>query len=180
MLRWLTAHGFELGNHTRDHVALDTLDDEGVQQQLVLGADVIQRAVPGYRIRSVALPLGAMPRRARLASRGSWNGRRYGPYAVLLVGANPAASPYSRDFTPAAIPRIRTSHADWDGSTDYAAGYWLRELREPGRRFVSDANTRPGQLPARRARPPTAPVRCTRPRLLNRPLRAPSAKEDAP
>ena len=106
----------------------------------MLGADVIQRAVPGYNIRSVALPLGAMPRRARLASRGSWNGRRYGPYAVLLVGADPAASPYSRDFTPAAIPRIRTSHADWDGSTDYAAGYWLRQLREPGRRFVSDGN----------------------------------------
>src|SRR5581483_5556070 len=36
-LRWLVEHGFELGNHTRDHVALNTIGADAVQRQLVLG-----------------------------------------------------------------------------------------------------------------------------------------------
>ncbi|MGE5690873.1 MAG: putative glycoside hydrolase [Pseudomonadota bacterium] len=140
-MRWLADHGFELGNHTRDHVALRTLDDAQVQRQLALGARVIEDVVPGYRIATMALPLGSLPRRAGLAVRGTWRGRPYGPYGVLLVGANPAPSPYSRTFDAGAIPRIRTSHAGWAGAADYAFAYWMRELaRHPERRFVSDGD----------------------------------------
>ena len=141
LLRWLVDHGFELGNHTKDHIPLHELSDREVQRQLVEGARVIERAVPGYRIRSFALPLGMSPRNAKLAERGSFGGRSYGPYGVALIGAHPAPSPFSRAFEPDAIPRIRTSHADWNGEADFALSYWLRELdRQPALRFVSDGD----------------------------------------
>jgi peptidoglycan/xylan/chitin deacetylase (PgdA/CDA1 family) len=140
-LRWLTRNGFEIGNHTRDHVPLATLSDEEVQEQLATGAELIQRILPGYRIRTLALPLGSPPATAHLAVRGSWNGQSYGPYGVLLVGAGPAPSPYSKAFDPAAIPRIRTSQAGWKGEPDFAFSYWMRELeRNPRTRYVSDGD----------------------------------------
>ena len=72
---------------------------------------------------------------------GSWKGERYGPYGVLLVGANPAPSPFSRSFDRASIPRIRTSHAGWNGERDFAFSYWMRELEQnPQARFVSDGD----------------------------------------
>ena len=140
-VRWLAENGFELGNHSHDHTPLRTLSDTDVQRQLVAGAQVILDAVPGYRIRTLALPLGSMPTRPALAVRGRSGGRSYGPYAVFLVGANPAPSPYAKAFDPAAIPRIRSSHKPWSTAEEYTFAYWMRELeRNPEERFVSDGD----------------------------------------
>ena len=140
-LRWLTANGFEIGNHTHDHIPLRTLSGADVQKQLATGAEAIQGVLPRYEITSMSLPLGALPHDEELAVEGSWQGKRYGPYAVLLVGANPAPSPYSREFDSTAIPRIRTSHAGWNGEADFAFSYWMKELeRNPSDRYVSDGD----------------------------------------
>ncbi|MEO5633896.1 putative glycoside hydrolase [Gaiella sp.] len=149
LIRWLTANGFELGNHTRDHLPLRTLDNESVQRQLVLGAAVITDALPGYRIRSMALPLGSMPKRERLAVGGSWQKHRYGPYGVLLVGANPAPSPFGSSFDRAAIPRIRSSHLPFSVEDELGFSYWLADLdRNPASRYVSDGDARTITAPA--------------------------------
>jgi len=148
-LRWLTSNGFEVGNHTRNHIPLRTLSDEQVRMQLATGAEVIERILPGYRIRTLALPLGSLPANAGLAVKGSWNGRSYGPYGVMLVGAGPSPSPYSKAFDPAAIPRIRTSHAGWRGESDFAFAFWMRELeRNPSTRYISDGNPAKVTIPA--------------------------------
>jgi peptidoglycan/xylan/chitin deacetylase (PgdA/CDA1 family) len=140
-LQWLTANGFEIGNHTHTHIPLRTLSDEEVQKELWTGENLIRKILPGYDVTSLALPLGSMPKNEELAVRGSWQGRPYGPYGVLLVGANPAPSPYSKTFNPGQIPRIRTSHADWHGEPDFSFGYWRAELeRNPGSRYVSDGD----------------------------------------
>jgi hypothetical protein len=141
-LRWLTARGFEIGNHTHSHVPLRTLTDDEVRKQLWRGEDLIRKILPGYEVTSVALPLGSMPRRAGLAVQGSWQQKRYGPYGVMLVGANPAHSPYAKSFDRGAIPRIRTSHGGWQGEVDFAFSYWMKELeRNPESRYVSDGDS---------------------------------------
>src|SRR5215203_509141 len=49
--------------------------------------------------------------------------------------------PYSRSFERGAIPRIRTSHAGWNGERDFAFSYWMHELEQnPTARFVSDGD----------------------------------------
>ncbi len=141
MLRWLVAHGFELGDHTHDHIPLNTLDDRSVQREVVEGARVITRAVPGYRIRTLSLPLGALPRTRSLAVRGRWHGQRYRFAAAFLAGAEPAPSPFSRTFDRKAVPRIRTSHLPWNGARDFCAEFWLHELKQnPAARYVSDGD----------------------------------------
>jgi peptidoglycan/xylan/chitin deacetylase (PgdA/CDA1 family) len=141
MLRWLVAHGFELGDHTYDHIPLNTLDDNAVQRELIQGARVITDAVPGYRITTMALPLGALPHSRRLALRGSWHGHTYRFAVAFLAGAEPAPSPFSTKFDVNAVPRIRTSHLPWSGARDFTAAFWLHELkRHPELRYVSDGD----------------------------------------
>jgi peptidoglycan/xylan/chitin deacetylase (PgdA/CDA1 family) len=141
MLRWLVAHGFELGNHTYDHLPLRTLSPTGVQKELVEGKRLIAGAVPGYDPKTMALPLGSLPKRESLARLGSWHGQTYRNDGVFLVGANPAPSPYSTAWNPTEIPRIRSSHLPYDGAADFTWAYWARYLRaHESDRYVSDGD----------------------------------------
>ena len=142
MLQWLVDHGFELGNHTKDHVPFNELaGPTEVQKELVLGNEVIEGAVPGYRVQTMALPLGVLPKPASLARRGRWNGSTYNFNGVMLIGAGPAPSPFGKSFDRAGIPRIRSGHLPWTGEADFGAWYWLRELKQnPERRYVSDGD----------------------------------------
>ena len=147
-LPWLHENGFEIGNHTHSHVPLRTLPDEEVRRQLWTGEALIRELLPDYQVTSMSLPLGSLPRNPKLAVAGTWQGQRYGPYGVLLVGANPAPSPYSKRFDSEGIPRIRTSHAGWDGEPDFSFWYWMKELeRSPASRFVSDGDPRTLTVP---------------------------------
>jgi len=139
-LRWLVEHGFELGNHTKDHIPLNMLDPEGVQRQLALGDRVLSDLLPGYRPQTMALPLGALPHPASLAVRGTWGGRSYRFAGVFLAGAEATPSPFSTKWDPAAIPRIRTNPR-WNGTRDFTAGMWLDILeRNPKLRYISDGD----------------------------------------
>ena len=150
MLRWLAAHGFEIGNHTKDHIPFQLLNPTQIQRQLVLGGRVITSAIPEAEVVTMALPLGVMPKPAVLARRGRWGGESYSFRGVFLVGANPAPSPFSRKFDPWAIPRIRTStHA---GVVDFGSTFWLDYLaKNPAERYVSDGDPAHVSFPRARA-----------------------------
>jgi peptidoglycan/xylan/chitin deacetylase (PgdA/CDA1 family) len=139
LLASLARLGFDLGDHTYDHANLGGLDETGVQKEVVLGARLIHAAVPGAKIETLALPYGVYPVPHTLALRGSWDGERYQYSGVFEVGAGPAPSPYSIDFDPLAVPRIRA--APWRGAEDLGSGYWLRYLDEHrDQRFISDGD----------------------------------------
>jgi hypothetical protein len=143
-LRWLVERGFELGNHTRDHIPLNTIDATRVQRQLVLGEHVLSDRVAGYEAKTMALPLGTLPRKRSLAVNGSWRGESYHFAGVFLAGAEPSPSPYSKKFDAGAIPRIRPN-PNWNGSRDFTGGMWLDLLeRNPSMRYVSDGD--PGKI----------------------------------
>jgi hypothetical protein len=140
MLRWLNAHGFEVANHTKDHLPLNTLDPTQAQRQLALGQKIITDAIPGDRVVDMALPLGEWPKPKALAWRGSWHGIDYRIKGVFEVGAEPSKSPFARDFNAHAIPRIRTTPPGV-GDQQFGSSWWLDILKhEPGRRYVSDGD----------------------------------------
>ena len=149
MLRYLAENGFELGNHTHDHIPFTDMPRERVQRALVLGKQLIVRAVPGTPVRTLALPLGVMPEPASVARRGSWGGDSYSHAGVFLVGAEPAPSPFSKLFRPGAIPRIRTAP---EATAEYGSAFWLDFLRKhPERRYVSDGDPDRISFPASRS-----------------------------
>jgi peptidoglycan/xylan/chitin deacetylase (PgdA/CDA1 family) len=143
-LAWLHEHGFEVGNHTYSHANLSELGDAEVQREISAGDQAIVRALPGYRVSSLALPFGAAPSRSELARRGTSQGSEYGYDCVLLVGSEPSPSPYSVDFDPLNVPRIRSQEAVGEDS-DFGSAAWLGKLAaQPDLRYTSDGD--PGRI----------------------------------
>jgi peptidoglycan/xylan/chitin deacetylase (PgdA/CDA1 family) len=132
-LQYLASRGFEIGNHTLWHANLGKYDEKTVRVQIAEAQQWVQRHVPDYRIRSLALPHGVYPKNVQWAIEGSAKGTSYHNDAILMVAGGAAPSPFARAFDPVHLPRIQAVQRDLD--------YWLTYFeRNPGDRFVSDGD----------------------------------------
>jgi peptidoglycan/xylan/chitin deacetylase (PgdA/CDA1 family) len=133
-VRFLAQQGFELCNHTLWHAKLSRYPDGFVQEQIARGQMAIDSAVPGYKVRTLALPLGLWPRNRSLAWQGSWrdarSGReiRYSYDGILEVAGTAAPSPRSEKFNPRSLPRVQV--------IGNAIERTLDGLEKSGQRFV--------------------------------------------
>ena len=78
-LRWLVEHGYELGNHTLWHANLGKYDETVVRTQLADAQTWVQKYVPGYQFRALALPHGVYPREVELGHVGQREGHELPP-----------------------------------------------------------------------------------------------------
>ena len=102
-----------------------------VRQQLATAQEWIQRDVPGYRIRTLALPMGAYPQDLRWAIEGAEGQIAYRHDAVLMVAGGAAPSPHARAFDPYHLPRIQALERE--------LAQWLGYFeRNPQERYVSE------------------------------------------
>lgn len=132
-LELLTAWGFEIGNHTYGHENLAKLSVQDAVKTLAGHVRATQNYLPLYNVNTLALPYGAMPKDDSHLRSGSWEGVEYQHEAILLVGANPARSPFDRQFNPLRLPRVRA-----DGTELYR---WLEYFRNnPEERYISDGD----------------------------------------
>jgi peptidoglycan/xylan/chitin deacetylase (PgdA/CDA1 family) len=128
--------GFELCDHTLWHAQLNKYSDAVVQEQIARGVMAIDSAVPGYKVRSFALPLGIWPKNRALAKSGSWTDPRTGKTvrydfdAVFEVSGYPVPSPYTPAFNPLSVQRIKM--------TGNALVNVLDRLDRTGERYVSN------------------------------------------
>ena len=112
-VKWLADNGFELCDHTLWHMMLNKYPDAAVQEQIARNAMGIDSAVPGYKIRTMALPYGLWPKNRTLAWQGSWTDPKtkqthnYKFDAVLEVAGGPSRSPYDPQFDPKRITRVQ-------------------------------------------------------------------------
>lgn len=111
-VKWLADQGFELCDHTVWHAMLNKFSDAVVQEQIARNVMAIDSAVPGYKIRTMALPYGIWPANRHLAWEGSWTDPKthktlsYHFDAILEVSGGPTRSPYDPQFNPHSITRI--------------------------------------------------------------------------
>lgn len=132
-LRYLVSRGFEIGNHTLWHAHLGRYPAGVVRAQLADAQRWVERHVPGYRLRTLALPFGAYPREVGWAVEGTAGGTSYRHEAILMVAGGAAPSPFTRGFDPLRLPRIQAVERDLD--------HWLTYFeRNPAQRFVSDGD----------------------------------------
>ena len=142
-LRWLVEQGYEIGNHTLWHANLGKYDEKVVRQQLAEAQVWVQRYVPDYQFRTLALPHGVYPKDVSWAVNGTVKGTTYRHEAILMVAGGAAPSPFARAFDPIRLPRIQAVEQD--------LRYWLNHFeRTPGDRFISDGNADTITIPAAR------------------------------
>ncbi len=143
-LRHLVELGFEIGNHTLWHHNLARADAATIRHQLASAVRIIQEAVPGYPVRTLALPFGAYPAELAPAIAGESGGTTYRHEAILMVAGGPALSPFAAAFDPFHLPRIQAISAEMDR--------WLGHFaRRPEERFVSDGDPDAVTVPRSRA-----------------------------
>ena len=132
-LRWLVAQGYEIGNHTLWHANLGKYDETTVRAQIAEAQVWIQRHVPGYTLRALALPHGVYPKQVGWVLKGVSKGTAYQHEAVLMVSGGAASSPFAKSFDPAPLPRIQALESE--------LSRWLVYFeRHPDERFVSDGD----------------------------------------
>ena len=132
-LQYLASHGYEIGSHTLWHANLSKYPERVVRQQLATAQEWIQKDVPGYRIRTLALPMGAFPKDVRWAIEGAEGKTAYRHDAILMVAGGAAPSPYARAFDPYRLPRIQAVETE--------LAQWLTYFeRNPQERYVSDGD----------------------------------------
>ena len=148
-VRWLADNGFELCDHTLWHAQLSKYPDAFVQEQIARNVLGIDSAVPGYKIRAMALPQGLWPKNRALASKGSWTNPKTGKTVsyswpvVFEVDGGPMRSPYDPAFNPGSTPRIQVIGDAIQRNMD--------KLEKSGNAYISDGN------PAVVARPTSTP-----------------------
>jgi hypothetical protein len=148
-VKWLADNGFELCDHTLWHAQLSKYPDAFVQEQIARNALAIDSAVPGYKIRSMALPQGLWPKNRALASKGSWTNPKTGKTVsydwpvVFEVAGGPMRSPYDPAFNPGKTPRIQV--------IGNAIEAMINKLEQSGNMYISDGD------PSVIARPATPP-----------------------
>jgi hypothetical protein len=110
-------HNF-FGDNTVWHAMLNKFSDAVVQEQIARNVMAIDSAVPGYKVRTMALPYGIWPKNRQLAWEGSWTDPKtkqthtYKFDAVLEVAGGPARSPFDPQFNPHSINRIEAIGSD--------------------------------------------------------------------
>lgn len=135
-IKYLVDQGFEVCNHTLWHAQLGKYPDAFVQQQIAQLQMAVDSAVPGYKIRTLALPLGVWPKNRELSHKGSWTDPKskktitYNYDAVLEVSGGAARSPYDPQFDGHKLPRVQVNGKEMEQTLDM--------LDKMKNRYVSD------------------------------------------
>lgn len=138
-LLWLKDNGFDIGNHTLDHLNLQGRSQADVARQIVavqklVGTLAFQKPV------TLALPYGNQPRKKQWARTGKSGNVAYNHDGVFLAGYTPAPAPFNKSFDPLGIPRIRAMDKKGDCS-QFCSTAWLDWFNDnPDMRYTSDGD----------------------------------------
>ena len=142
ILEWMVDNGYDIGNHTRDHVKLGDCTAEEIEQQVGYIYKLLDGIIPGRYVDIVALPFGSpesmgpdTPQYNKIFE-GTYDGFSYTSRASLLCGWTRAYSPFVRDYDRTCIRRIRAydnNGTEWDIEDNF------NQLNN-GRRYISDGN----------------------------------------
>jgi hypothetical protein len=140
-LKFLIDMGFEIGNHTLNHIDLKQVTTAGkVLEEIGGNQKRMNELVPGYKMNTLSLPLGNTTREnlRKYIEKGDYKGAKYENAAIVMVGWDPALSPVSKDFNPLLTHRVRATGIK---AVDMDLSWWLR-LKNLSRKtqYVSDGD----------------------------------------
>ncbi len=142
VMKWMVDNGYDIGNHTRDHVKLGGLESDEIEKQVGALYKLLEDIIPGQYVNIIALPFGSPenisednPQYSKIFS-GTYEGFSYTTKATLLCAWTRSYSPFVRDYDRTAIRRIRAydnNGKDWDIQMNF-------EQLNDGKRYISDGN----------------------------------------
>ncbi len=139
ILSWLVDNGYDVGNHTRDHIDFTTIGTEESETEVGFMYDLFDQIIPDKYVKIVALPYGSpyawdhenIPH----ILTSTYNGKTYKTKSLMRVNWKANESPFLDGFEPRFIKRIRGY--DNDGQ-EFDIEQSFKELEKT--RYISDGN----------------------------------------
>ena len=142
ILKWMVDNGYDIGNHTYDHVKLGGMKGDAIEKQVGSMYKLLDSIIQGQYVNIVALPYGSPEKISednadyKKILEGSYEGFNYTTKATLLCAWTRSYSPFVRDYNKTAIRRIR--------AYDNGGVYWdiednFKQLNN-GKRYISDGD----------------------------------------
>ena len=141
VVRWLVENGYDVGNHTLDHPELPDCSAEEIVRQVGGMYRILEDIIPGKYVNIVALPYGeptdlkADPKYEGIL-RGEYEGFSYESKGALLCGYTRQCSPFTTDFDPAHLFRIRGYD---NNGEEFDIEMCFAQLND-GKRYISDGD----------------------------------------
>lgn len=111
ILNWLVNNGYDIGNHTLNHMHLNKVNSNKVQEEVGKMYSILNDIIPNKYVKIIALPFGDPHNKNhnnfKYTIEGESENKKYKSDGVLRVGWDSNVSPYSKDFDPHFIKRAR-------------------------------------------------------------------------
>lgn len=111
IIKWLIDHDYDVGNHTWNHPDFTELTTEQANEQVALVYDMLEEIIPGKYVNIVALPFGSPYKKDHETMPYVYDctseDKEYHTKCALQVAWEPDYSPYTVEFDPTFIKRIR-------------------------------------------------------------------------
>lgn len=116
ILDWLVEHGYDIGNHTYSHVNFSNVDSNKTQEEVGSIYEILDSIIPGKYVNIIALPFGSPynleHENMNYIFNTNYNNKNYITKSALRVGWKAENSPFSIDFNPKFLKRIRAYDND--------------------------------------------------------------------
>mgnify|MGYP005770341385 FL=1 len=111
ILKWLVANGYDVGNHTQNHLDIKTSSSDQVQKEIAYVYDELENYIPGGYVNIIPLPYGSpyvkTHENYQYVLNTTYNNKTYETIGALRVGWEPEVSPFNKDFDPTFLKRCR-------------------------------------------------------------------------
>jgi len=111
IVKWLIDNGYDIGNHTQNHLDIKSSSKEKVQKEIVYVYDKLEEIIPGKYVNIVALPFGSPYSKShenyKYVLSSTYGDSTYETVAALRVGWEPELSCFHKDFDMTYLKRCR-------------------------------------------------------------------------
>lgn len=111
IVKWLVDNGYDIGNHTWNHVDFTKIDTNKTQEEVGKIYEILDSLIPNKYINVIALPFGSPytlgHENMNYIFNSYYNGKDYVTKAALRVGWKAESSPFNVGFNSKFLKRIR-------------------------------------------------------------------------
>ncbi len=111
IMKWLVANGYDIGNHTKNHLDIKTASSSRVQQEIVYVYQQLDEIIPNKYVPIIALPFGSPYSKShsnyKYVLKSTDQNKTYETEVALRVGWEPEVSPFDKTFDRTYLKRCR-------------------------------------------------------------------------
>lgn len=141
ILKWLVDNGYDIGNHTKNHVDFSKADSKTSQSEIAYMYKLFDEIIPEKYVHVIALPYGSPGSKSHanfpFILSGTSDDYEYETEGTLRVGWDANYSPFHKKFDKTFMMRVRA----WDDNgEDFDIQRVFDNLKTT--RYVSDGNNK--------------------------------------